>query len=153
MDSYSLNASGADREFIEHLWRELDKGGRSTGGPVTQKVHQVLYHAGWRPGWTKEKLVSLDDRIFQGCTDAQQIASHIAVMWLAELEYRGDMDERSRGDSIFKNLLEMGMIPKVAGRFAHMMNPLRNTCYTHAQLLLMCIEHAIQCRPRKKLNY
>lgn len=153
MDSYTLNASGGDRRFIEHLYTELGKGGRSVGGPVTQKVRQILYRAGWRPSWTKEKLGSLGDRMFsQGSTNAKQIAAHIAVMWIAELEYRGDEDERSRGDSIFQNLSEMGMIPKVAGDMAYRMNPLRNTCYTHTQLLLMCVEHAIECRPRRCLS-
>jgi hypothetical protein len=150
MDSYTLNASGGDRRFIEHLHAELGKGGRSTGGPVTQKVLQILYRAGWRPGWTKEKLASLGDRMFQGSTNSKQIAAHIAVMWLAELEYRDDDTERS--DSIFQNLTEMGMIPKAAGKLAWMMNPLRNTCYTHTQLLLMCVEHAIECRPRRCLS-
>ena len=151
MDSYTLNASGGDRHFIRHLHTELGKGGRSVGGPVTQKVRQILYRAGWRPSWIKEKLGSLGDRMFsqgdQGSTNAKQIAAHIAVMWIAELEYMGDEDERSRGDSIFQNLSEMGMIPKVAGDMAYRMNPLRNTCYTHTQLLLMCVEHAIECRP------
>ena len=149
MDTYTLIASGGDEAFIKHLHAELTKGGspQQRKNPVSKKVQQILYKAGWRPGWTKEKLVSLNDEMFQGSRNVLQIAIHIVIMWLAEQE----TVERT-SDSIFRNLIALGLIPKIAGKIAKMVNPLRNTHYTDTQLLLICIEIALDCRPNHRIG-
>jgi hypothetical protein len=135
MDEYTINASGCDRKFIEHMERELANpaNGRSPNKKLTTKIKKELYVAGWKPGWIHEQLGNLSDDILQGKSLSESIEA-IIVIWIAKTQVSG---------RLFQDFTSMGLTGKVARKAAHAYNPLKNTCYTDEQLLLDSIKFLV----------
>jgi hypothetical protein len=141
LDSYTLNASGYDGKFIRELCNKL---GDIAYKPSSKKrkahrVKQMMYRAGWRPGWIKQKLANLDDEMLTGKSITYS-ANCIAVLWLAE--YNAAATEY-QGPNLCRDLVGVGLIRRNAGLLTYMYSPLINHCYTDTQLLLQCVEHTI----------
>jgi hypothetical protein len=140
LDAYTINASGYDGKFIRELCKKLSDSSNtlSSNKRKTNRVKQMLYTSGWKPGWIKEKLANLNDEMLTGKSITYS-ANCIAILWLAE--YNGATEYQP--PNLFRDLTHIGLIRRNAGLLTHMYSPLINHCYTDTQLLLQCMEHTI----------